>query len=175
MFKGPRETLGTNDDRAAHASSCHPGLFTFSDIFPFSEENIDGICASNLFRRGRQGRRRPTPLAQSAWLSLTRMSRWRFECCFGSQVARWSQVEWARWSEQCGVKSGGQVELGGQVEWARWPGEARWSQVEWMGVLQVVLPGCPGGILHACHPPCILQWLSGFVTFVSSSFLSSSW
>ena len=42
MFKGPRETLGTNDDRAAHASSCHPGLFTFSDIFPFSEENIDG-------------------------------------------------------------------------------------------------------------------------------------
>ena len=42
--------------------------------------------------------------------------------------------------------------LGGQV--------ARRS--EWV-LLQVILPGCPGGILHACHSACILEWLSGWV------------
>ena len=34
-----------------------------------------------------------------------------------------------------------------------------------MSVLQVMLPGCPGGILHACHSACILEWLSGWVFF----------
>ena len=86
----------------------------FWHLFAFSS------CVKSLPPRGgRQGQHRPTPLAQSVWMSFPSRSRWGLGCCLGSQVATW------------------------------------------MGVLQVLLPGCPGGVLHACHPPCILEWLSG--------------
>ena len=31
-------------------------------------------------------------------------------------------------------------------------------------ILQVTIPGCPGGILHACHQACLQEWLSRFAS-----------
>ena len=55
-------------------------VFTiFWNLSQFSE-----IFHNFLFRRGRQGQRCPTPLAQSAWLSFPSRSRWGLGSCFES-------------------------------------------------------------------------------------------
>ena len=65
---------------------CSPGCWpscpcpqTTSRSSQFSE-----IFHNFLFRRGRQGQRCPTPLAQSAWLSFPSRSRWGLGSCFES-------------------------------------------------------------------------------------------